>query len=139
MPKNKGGGSGMPAGFPEVVEGVNNWNNQFQQWAPGGIDYAQNNPFSQNAQNWQQSVLSGSMATNPWMSRLYNQTSGLDMDEGMSYLREFLGGPPGASSGSGRPSAHTTPGRTYVFRSSSSGGGSGGSGGGGGANGGFYT
>lgn len=131
MPKNKGGGSGMPAGYPEVIEGVNNWNNQFQQWAPQSIEYAQGNPFSQNALNWQTQTLSGDMGNNPWMSRLYGQTQGLDMNEGMGYLREFLGGGEGPS-GSGSGSGSSRPEPRYVFRSSTpnSGGHQGGGGGG---------
>lgn len=100
--KGGGGGSGMPAGYDQVASGLNDWNTRAGGWANDAIDYSQNNPWASGAQEWNQNMLSGNMANNPWMSRLYDQTEGLDMDRGLGYLDEYLrGGSGGGSSGGG--------------------------------------
>lgn len=95
MPKKKkggGGGSGMPQGFNNVIEGVQDWNQNFHGNADGAVDYAQNNPWGQAVMPWMQNTMSGNMANNPWMSTLYGNVSGVNMGEGLDYLRQFLGG-----------------------------------------------
>lgn len=105
--KRKGGGggqgSGMPAGYDQVTTGLNQWNDRAGNWADDAIDYGQNNPWATGAQDWNANMLEGNMANNPWMSRLYGQTEGLDMDRGMGYLDEYLSGGSGGSSGGTRP------------------------------------
>lgn len=103
MPKKKkggsGGGSGMPQGFDQVVSGINQWNDRFGSSYSGAEDYAQNNPWSQASSGWVNDTLSGSMDRNPWMSRLYGQTEGLDMNRGLEYLEDYLGGTSGENGG----------------------------------------
>jgi len=97
-----GAGSGMPAGYQDVISGVKDWNTKFGGWADGAIDYGKNNEWAQGSKDWYNDQLSGGMANNPWMSRLYNQTEGLDMSRGLDYLDDYLGGGSGGSgSGSG--------------------------------------
>lgn len=102
MPKQ---GSGMPAGYNDVIQGINTWNDRFGESYQGAQDWAKNNPWAQGFSNFYNNTLSGSMANNPWMSRLYGQTEGLDMNESLDYLREFLGGPPRGSAGAGAAGA----------------------------------
>jgi len=99
--KGGGGGSGMPAGYDKVASGLNDWNTRAGGWANDAIDYGQNNPWAQGAQDWNANMLEGNMANNPWMSRLYNQTEGLDMNRGLGYLDDYLSGGAGGGSGSG--------------------------------------
>jgi hypothetical protein len=124
--KGGGGGSGMPAGYDQVTSGINTWNNNFNQWAGDAIDYGQNNQWAESAKPWNDSMLSGDMATNPWMSRLYGQTEGLDMDQGLGYLNDYLAGKPGGQSGGGSGSLRSKGlgggGGGSTYRSSSSGG-----------------
>jgi len=101
--KKKGGGqgSGMPAGYDQVTAGLTDWNNRAGNWANQAIDYSQNNPWASGAQDWNSNMLEGNMANNPWMSRLYNQTEGLDMSRGLGYLDDYLRGGAGGGQGSG--------------------------------------
>ena len=101
--KGGGQGSGMPAGYDQVVSGLNDWNNRAGEWANQAVDYGQNNPWAQGAQSWNANMLEGNMANNPWMSRLYGQTEGLDMNRGLGYLDEYLSGGSGGSGGGTRP------------------------------------
>lgn len=103
--KKKGGGqgSGMPAGYDQVTAGLTDWNTRAGGWANDAIDYGQNNPWAQGAQDWNANMLEGNMANNPWMSRLYGQTEGLDMSRGLGYLDEYLRGGSGGSGGGTRP------------------------------------
>lgn len=111
MPKKKkrqGGGSSssgqsMPSGYSQVAQGYQDWNTNFQNNAQNSIDYAQNNPWAQGAQSWYADMLGpqGGMQNNPWSSRLYGQTEGLDMNQGLGYLNDYLGGGEGGSGGSG--------------------------------------
>lgn len=108
MPKKKkgGGGGGMPAGYSNVVEGVNNWNQNFQNSYGEAVDWAQNNPWAQGAQAWYGDMMGNSgMGTNAWSNDLFGAIQGSSQDEGLSYLRDFLGGPAkngqGGSGGSG--------------------------------------
>jgi len=96
-----GQGSGMPAGYDKVVKGVEGWNDKFSQWGDDAIDYGQNNEWAQGSKSWYDDQLSGGMANNPWMSRLYDQTEGLDMNRGLDYLDDYLGGGSGGGQGSG--------------------------------------
>ena len=95
------GGSGMPAGFQDVANQYNSWNDRFAGSYSGAEDYAQNNQWAQGSQGWYNDMLGGSMDRNPWMSRLYGQTEGLDMGQGLDYLNDYLGGGSGSGSGSG--------------------------------------
>ncbi len=116
--KRKGGGggqgSGMPAGYDQVTKGLSDWNTKAGGWADSAIDYGQNNPWASGAKDWNANMLEGNMANNPWMSRLYGDTEGLNMDRGMGYLDEYLrGGGSGGGSGSGhtgRPGYHPSTG-----------------------------
>lgn len=93
--KGKGGGSGMPAGYSNVVEGVNEWNDQFQNSYGGATEWAQNNPWSQGASGWYDDILNnGGMGSNPWSAGLMDNVGGVNMDRGFEYLESFLGGTP---------------------------------------------
>lgn len=96
--------SGMPSGYGEVVSGVNEWNQNFLDSYGGAQDYAQNNQWAQGFAPYYNSMLSGSMENNPWMSRLYGQTANLDMNEGLANLRSYIGGNTGGRGGSGSSS-----------------------------------
>lgn len=125
--KGGGGGSGMPAGYDQVASGLNDWNTRAGGWANDAIDYGKNNPWASGAQDWNANMLEGNMANNPWMSRLYNQTEGLDMNRGLGYLDDYLRGGAGGVSGSGgsgggRPGWHPAGGGGGSSSSSHSGG-----------------
>lgn len=102
MPKKKkksgGGGSKNPSGYDKVLNQYQGWNDRFQGSYDGAEDYAQNNRWATGAQDWYDNQLSGNMANNPWMSRLYGQTEGLDMDQGMGRLNDYLNGLGGGQS-----------------------------------------
>lgn len=92
-------------GLDKALGGMQDWNQFFYGQAPGSIDYAQQNPWQNMSQKYTQALLGGSMANNPWMSNLYGNVAGVNMNEGTDMLRDFLSGGPtmggGRSGGSG--------------------------------------
>lgn len=67
-------------------------------------NYAQNNRFANAAFDYNQDMLSGSMARNPWEQSAFNDAEGIrnPTNEALDALRGYLGGGPGSSgSGSG--------------------------------------
>lgn len=118
MPKGSGTGD---AGFDQVVQGTQDWNNRFIDNYGGATGWAQGNPWATGYTDYYNNTLSGSMANNPWMSRLYDQTGNLDMNEGLNYLRGYIGGNTGgrgggnsglvaaSSRGGGRPGSANIP------------------------------
>ncbi len=99
--KKKGSGSGMPAGFGEVVSGTQDWNNRFVDSYGDSTAWSQGNPYADAALPWIQQQFSGDMSANPWMRNLYGNVADVNMDESMAYLRDFLGGPPSGQGGVG--------------------------------------
>lgn len=95
-----GGGSGAPKKPPgsalmdQAATGMGNWDTKFQGSYDQAADYSQNNPYSQAAQGYIEDSLSGSMGRNPFMQNVYDQTAGHGQQEGLDYLRAFLGGSP---------------------------------------------
>lgn len=124
----------MPTGFEEVADRYGELGDRFDDAADRAEDYGQNNEWAAGGRDWYANQMEGNMANNPWMSRLYDQTEGLDMDEGMAALRDYLGGGSGGSgggSGGGGGGGHyPTSGGYYNY----GGGGSSSSGGRGGGN-----
>ena len=119
-----------------ALAGMNEWNNNFGDWAQGAIDYGQQNPYQGAANAYINSMLGGSMGTNPWMSNLYGNVASVNMDEGMGMLRDFLGYGSG-SDGNAPGGSPPRPGRPTTGNSGAwVPGGQGGYGGGGG--GGYY-
>lgn len=108
------------AKMEQAASGMGGWDQRFQDSYGSAGDYSQNNPYSQAAQGYMQDSLSGSMGRNPFMQNVYDQTAGHGQQEGLDYLRSFLGGSPGngpntggATSGgsgsSGRPGYSPAP------------------------------
>lgn len=123
----------LPEGYEEVADGFNEWNDRFGDSYDNAEDYGQNNEWAAGSKDWYDDQMEGNMENNPWMSRLYDQTEGLDMDEGMQALRDYLGGGSGGSGGGsggsgggggGRPGYVMSGGGGGGYSSSSSGGGS---------------
>lgn len=119
-PKSKGGGgnnfnAGAYRGEVDAINAdVGQWNDDFRTWAGGAIDYGRNDPTLAAAANWSQGMMSGDMSSNPWMQGLYGNVAGVNMNESMDMLRDFLGydnqgaATPGRSpkpTGTGRPTS----------------------------------
>jgi hypothetical protein len=143
MAKKKKVGGGEPkapkvnAGAPKMEQaagGMGDWDKKFQGSYDSAGDYSQNNPFSQAAQGYVQDSLSGGMGNNPFMQDIYSQTQGQGQQEGLDYLRSFLGGSPGNGPNTGGASSGSSGNKGYRGGSGSVQGGSsyrgGGSGGG---------
>lgn len=142
-PKSKsGGGDNFNAGsYRKEVDAINadvgQWNDDFRTWAGGAVDWGKNDPNVAAAGKWAQGMMSGDMSSNPWMQGLYGNVAGVNMNESMDMLRDFLGydnqgnATPGRSpkpTGTGRP---TSGGGGGTWRPAGQGGGYGGGGGGG--------
>lgn len=127
MAKKKKSGGGEPAapktnpGTPKMEQaasGMGGWDERFQGSYGEAGDYAQNNPYSQAAQGYIQDQLSGSMGRNPFMQNVYDQTAGHGQQEGLDYLRSFLGGSPsnGPNTGGATSSGGSSGGNEVVFK-----------------------
>lgn len=119
MAKKKKAGGGEPKPpkanpgtqkMEDAASGMSGWDQRFQGSYGEAGDYSQNNPYSQAAEGYINDQLSGGMGRNPFMQNVYDQTSGHGQQEGLDYLRSFLGGAPGngpntggSAGGSGKP------------------------------------
>lgn len=120
--KGKGNSSfnqgAMNASYDKTIADMQKWNDFAYSNAGGAIDYAQENPYQQAATPYVQSMLGGSMSTNPWMQNLYGNVSHVNMNESMDMLRDFLG-----YSNQGNATPGRTPAPTGKGRPTSQGGG----------------
>ena len=121
--KGNGGGSGLPQGYDKTVNQYQNWNDKFDKSYDASEGYGQNNRWATGAQDWYDNQLSGNMANNPWMSRLFGQTEGLDMGQGMGRLNDYLDGRSGGQGGRSGGRRGGGGGGGYGGSSSNSGGG----------------
>lgn len=117
MARRRRGGGGGEAKAPkkapgsqlmdDAAAGMSGWDTKFQGSYDSAVDYAQNNPYSQASQSYIEDSLSGSMGRNPFMQNVYDQTQGHGQQEGLDYLRNFLGGGPSNSADNGNDGGYS--------------------------------
>ena len=82
-----------------VIQGAGQWNDQAHNWANDAINYAQNNPQSQQANDWTSKVLAGDISTNPFMQNVMDKTQSSNLDETNQMLRNLIGNTEGQGNG----------------------------------------
>lgn len=111
---------GIPGQVNYIYDQAHQLNDRAGQIGQDAQDYTQNNPFTNQASSFNEDLLSGSMARNPWEQSAFRQSEGIrdPTNEALDALRGYLR--PSNGSGGGQAGSGPSGGGYYNYSASQS-------------------